>query len=377
MEKLKLVQYNTSCSFENELQGEWQEENVQELEEVITEQAKVQQSEEPKLISMKDVEPDEVIISIPLIVKNEKTNITIPFKDFGKLPISKDPESDAFHLHLDENLEKELKCLSYDDTHVDPDDCKLKSPATDECKENISPKDNLGDNIKENLDTDPFMEGNEEDNLLSDLNKSVDKALFSTSLKRNKKLLTQVGISDDGTLCTNFPFAKKVNNKLIHSTLGLMKGRAAATFPNPNIMSENFQSSEMEKEEKKSELIDVESIFQPGKLDVKKFAKGVLESSYEIIENKDGSDHVMDEILDLSTKSSSDYHEKIDARVAELNSRQCEFSPMDTSVNSQSDLDNKADDGTSNGETTLLPENSSGFEVDTCHEDQSVDGANI
>ena len=142
-------------------------------------------------------------------------------------------------------------------------------------------------------------------------------------------------------------------------------------------MSENFKSSEMEKEEKKSEVIGVESIFQPGKLDVKKFAKGLLESSYEIIENKDGSDHVMDEILDLSTKSSSDYHEEINARVAELNSRQCEFSPMDTSVNSQSDLDNKADDGTLNGETTLLPENSSGFEVDTCHEDQSVDGANI
>ena len=198
---------------------------------MITEQAKeVQQSEEPKLISMKDVEPDELIISIPLIVKNEKTNITIPFKDFGKLPISKDPESDAFHLHLDENLEKDLKCLSHDDTHVDPGDCKFKSPSTDECKENISPKDNLGDNIKENLDTDPFMKGNEEDNLLSDLNKSVDKALFSTSLKRNKKLPTQVGISEDGTLCTNFPFAKKVNMKLIHATLGLRKGRDCCNF---------------------------------------------------------------------------------------------------------------------------------------------------
>ena len=149
MKKLKLVKYDTSCSFENELQGEWQEENVEELEEVITKQAKeVQQSEEPKLISMKDVEPDELIISIPLIVKNQKTNIMISFKDFGKLPISKDPESDAFHLHLDENLEKDLKCLSHDETHVDPGDCKFKSPSTDECKENISPKDNLGDKIK-------------------------------------------------------------------------------------------------------------------------------------------------------------------------------------------------------------------------------------
>ena len=168
-----------------------------------------------------------------------------------------------------------------------------------------------------------------------------------------------------------------VNNKLIHATLGLTKARAAATFPNPNIMSENLQLSEMEKEEKKSEVIGVESIFQPGKLDVKKFAKGLLESSYEIIENKDGSDHVMNETLDLSTKSSLDYRDEINARVAELNSRQCEFSPMDTSVNSQSDLHNKADEGTLNGETTPLPENSSGFEVDTCHEDQSVEGANI
>ena len=101
-----------------------------------------------------------------------------------------------------------------------------------------------------------------------------------------------------------------------------------------------------------------------------------MESSYKIIENKDGSDHVMDDILDLSTKSSLDYHEEINARLAELNSRQCEFSLMDTSVNSQSDIDNKADDGTPNGETTPLPENSSGFKVDSCHEDQSVDGAN-
>ena len=101
-----------------------------------------------------------------------------------------------------------------------------------------------------------------------------------------------------------------------------------------------------------------------------------MESSYEIIENKDGSVHFMDDFLDLSTKSSSDYHEEINARVAELNSRQCKFFLMDTSVNSQSDIDNKADDGTLNGETTLLPENSSGFKVDTCHEDQSVDGAN-
>ena len=75
-------------------------------------------------------------------------------------------------------------------------------------------------------------------------------------------------------------------------------------------------------------MIGVESIFQPGKLDVNKFAKGLLESSYEIIENKDGSDYIMDDILDLSTKSSLDYHEEINARLAELNSRQCEFSPI-------------------------------------------------
>ena len=247
-----MVEYDTSCSLENELPGELQEENVQELEEVITEQAKeVQQSEEPKLISMKDIEPDELIISIPLIVKNQKTNIMIPFKDFGKLPISKDPESDAFCLHLDENLEKDFKCLSHDDTHVDPGDCKFKSPSTDECKENVSPKDNLGDSIKENLVTDPFMKGNEQDSLLTDLNKSVDKALFSSSLKMNKKLPTQVGISEDGKLCTNFSFAKKVNMKLLCATLGLRKGRATATFPNPNIMSENFKSSENEKQERK------------------------------------------------------------------------------------------------------------------------------
>ena len=162
---------------------------------------------------------------------------------------------------------------NHDDTHVDQGDCKFKSPSTDECKENISPKDNLGDNIKENLDTDPFMKGNEQDNLLTDLNKSVDKALFSTSLKMNKKLPTQVGISEDGTLCTNFSFAKKVNMKLLHATLGLRKGRAAATFPNPNIMSENFESSKIEKGEKKSEVIGVESIFQPGKLDVKEICQ--------------------------------------------------------------------------------------------------------
>ena len=120
------------------------------------------------------------------------------------------------------------------------------------------------------------MKGNEQHKLLTDLNKSVDKALFSTSLKMNKKLPTQVGISEDGTLCTNFPFAKKVNMKLLWATLGHRKGRAAATFPNPNIMSENFESTEIEKEEKKSEVIGVESIFQPGKLDVKKILPKVF-----------------------------------------------------------------------------------------------------
>ena len=39
MDKFKLVEYDTSHSFEMDLEGECQEENVEELQEVKTEQA--------------------------------------------------------------------------------------------------------------------------------------------------------------------------------------------------------------------------------------------------------------------------------------------------------------------------------------------------
>ena len=61
---------------------------------------------------MNHVIPDELIISIPLIVRNETTNVTLPLKDFSKLPIMKDANSDVFHLHMDEKFDLKLPTTS-------------------------------------------------------------------------------------------------------------------------------------------------------------------------------------------------------------------------------------------------------------------------
>ena len=102
MDKCKLVAYDTSM--ETDVEGSNKTvENLEEVESQIGEPT--EHENRPNLISMNDVVPDELIISIPLIVRNETRNVTLPLKDFSKLPITKDENSDVFHLHIDEKLD--------------------------------------------------------------------------------------------------------------------------------------------------------------------------------------------------------------------------------------------------------------------------------
>ena len=82
------------------------DETVENLEEMDSQIVKpTEHQNRPNLISINDVVPDELIISIPLIVRNETMNVTLPLKDFSKLPITKDENSDVFHLHIDKKLD--------------------------------------------------------------------------------------------------------------------------------------------------------------------------------------------------------------------------------------------------------------------------------
>ena len=101
MDKCKLVAYDTSM--ETDVEGlDETVGNVEEVESEIVEPSEHQSG--TNLISMNDVILDELIISIPLIVRNETMNVTLPLKDFSKLPIMKDKNSDVFCLHIDEKF---------------------------------------------------------------------------------------------------------------------------------------------------------------------------------------------------------------------------------------------------------------------------------
>ena len=102
MDKYKLVAYDTSMETDVEVPDKTIE-NVEEVESEIVEPSEHQSG--TNLISMNDVIPNELIISIPLIVRNETTNVTLPLKDFSKLPITKDENSDVFCLHIDEKFD--------------------------------------------------------------------------------------------------------------------------------------------------------------------------------------------------------------------------------------------------------------------------------
>ena len=59
---------------------------VENLDEVQMENVvETEHPREQNLISMNNVIPEELIISIPMIVKNERTNLTLPLKDFFKV----------------------------------------------------------------------------------------------------------------------------------------------------------------------------------------------------------------------------------------------------------------------------------------------------
>ena len=93
MDKCKLVVYDSSL----ETDAEFPDETVENLDKVQMENVvETEHSREQNVISMNDVIPDELSISILLIVKSERTNVTLPLKEFSKLPITKDENSDVF-----------------------------------------------------------------------------------------------------------------------------------------------------------------------------------------------------------------------------------------------------------------------------------------
>ena len=62
-------------------------------------------------------------------------------------------------------------------------------------------------------------------------------------------------MTDDGELCKDFPFAKKISIKMFCNTLGLSKKSKEETFPNPNTEEDEFPES------KGSDVIPPQSIF--------------------------------------------------------------------------------------------------------------------
>ena len=74
---------------------EFPDKSSENLDEVQTENVvETGHSREQSVICMNNVIPEELIISIPL--KNERTNVTLSLKDFSKLPITKDENSEDF-----------------------------------------------------------------------------------------------------------------------------------------------------------------------------------------------------------------------------------------------------------------------------------------
>ena len=315
MDKCKLVAYNTSMETDVE-GGDETVKNLEEMDPQIVEPTEHQNR--PNLISMKDVVPDELFISIPLLVRNETMNVTLPLKDFSKLPITKDENSDVFHLHIDKKLdpksEFDLKLPTASEN------CKydLKKSTPEVVQHYENPKES-GKSGKSDVCSDSDVKINDED-LMEKLNESVEEALFvKTKFTAGKKLPTQVGVTDDGELCKDFPFAKKVSMKMFCNTLGLSKKSKQETFLNPNTEEDEFPES------KGSDVIPPQLIFQPGNFDATRFAKSVLETSYEIFENKEGGDNIMDNILDSSTKSSLFYRDQVKFKLDELNENQGDF----------------------------------------------------
>ena len=81
------------------------------------------------------------------------------------------------------------------------------------------------------------------------------------------------------------------------------------------------------------EVIPPESIFQPDNFDALKFAEWVLELSYEIFENKESEQNMMDKIMDLSIKFSSFCRDEVQSKLDQLNVVEGFISDKDTSVN--------------------------------------------
>ena len=359
MDKCKLVAYDTSMETDVE-GGDETVENLEEMDSQIVEPTEHQNG--PNLISMKHVVLDELIIGIPLIVRNETMNVTLPLKDFSKMPITKDENSDLFHLHIDEKLDLKSEFDLKSPTASENCDYDLKKSTPEVVQHHKNPKES-GKSGKSDICSDSDVKIN--DDLMEKLNESVEEALFvKTKFTAGKKLPTQVGVIDDGELCKDFPFAKKVSMKMSHNTLGLSKKSKEETFLNPNTEEDEFPES------KGSDVIPPQSIFQPGNFDATKFAKIVLESSYEIFENKEGEDNIMDNILDSSTKSSLFYRDQVKFKLDELNENQDDFADKDLSVN----LDTEIED--SNSQQDTLEDSNPDTDIQDCSTDIHENDAN-
>ena len=137
------------------------------------------------------------------------------------------------------------------------------------------------------------------------------------------------------------------------------------TFPNPNTESEKSES-------KARDVIPPESIFQPLNFDDPKFAECVLESSYEIFEDKEREESVMDKILDFSTASSSFYRDEVESKLNQLNAVEDHISDKDTSVNLDSYIEDQTASGNTLNDKSVLQE-SANVNAESYIEDASND----
>ena len=120
---------------------------------------------------------------------------------------------------------------------------QITKVAAFEGEEDISSKGS-GLDMKFSVDLDTNRQDEE---LMMKLNASVDEALFSKALvTKSKKLPMQVGVRDDGEMCKDFSFSKKVSLKMYHNTLGLRRMTKDKTFENQNT---NTEESEMKKKD--------------------------------------------------------------------------------------------------------------------------------
>ena len=191
-----------------------------------------------------------------------------------------------------------------------------------------------------------------------------DICSYSDVKINDEDLMEKLNESIEETLFVKTKKSKKVSMKMFCNTLGLSKKSKQETFLNPNTEEDEFPES------KGSDVISPQSIFQPGNFDATRFAKSILESSYEIFENKEGGDNIMDNILDSSTKSSSFYRDQVKFKLDELNENQGDFADKDLSVNLDTDIEDP------NSKQDTLEDSNPDTDIQDCRTDVHENDAN-